>query len=511
MDKLWIVTVYENHEYKQVPIVLGDDWLVSEAYVMDGYVHLKNASDGAEIKVKLSDLDDNPMGKNTYTKLSNTLINGISEMVDADFIHTTKKVNDYSNAARNNGGYVENLFYQPKEMFEAVDFSDMGIINEPENFVPKFVKGEKYALSGVSCEGFEMPEKIYELVGIHDEYDGINISSVIVKQVGGYQDKIFTLSKHDCECMGIEYENGLQLFPKHLSWRRVKEVVPFDKSNLGTTPVSDIDNTVRYIVLKLNGFKDYSDGYVVTPSGKLIKEERFIKSLRVTSDEPIVYEKPSGQFKNGLLVPANTKLDIQIAYPSGLNYNHGNFISEEDTVYILIKLVKEVNDPTAIDGKSGVERPYLDGFNPNDHFKIAWDELGAYTIEEYEAEKARKEKARRERIEREERERQKRIAEEEKRIKEKRKLVEQAVDKMKDYNIKTPSFPKMPDIRMDSGLSSLNLYMDSIDVYFDTLDSSLRTLSKDLSGISKIIGIDLNLTLNQILLILFILFQDVKY
>ena len=494
MDKLWIVTTYENHEYKQVPIVLGDDWLVSEAYVMDGYVHLKNASDGTVIKVRLSDLVDNPMGKGTYTykRLSNTLIDGISEMVDSDFIHATKKVNDYSNAARNNGGYVENLFYQPKEMFEAVDFSDMGIVNEPENFVPKFVKGEKYALSGVSCEGFEMPEKIYELIGVHDEYDGININSVIVKQVGGYQDKIFTLSKHDCECMGIEYENGLQLFPKHLSWRRVKEVVPFDKKNLGTTPVSEIDNTVRYIVLKLNGFKDYSDGYVVTPSGKLIKEERFEKSLRVTSDEPIVYEKPSGEFKNGLMVPANTRLDVQIAYPNGLNYNHGNFISEDDTVYILIKLVKEVNDPTAIDGKSGVERPYLDGFNPNDHFKIAWDELGAYTIEEYEAEKARKEKARRERIEREERERQKRIAEEEKRLKEKRKLVEQTIDKMKDYKIKTPSFPKMPDIRMDSGLSSLNLYMDSIDVYFDTLDSSLRSISKDLSGISKIIGIDLN-------------------
>lgn len=494
MDKLWIVTTCENHEYKQVPIVLSDDWLVSEAYVMDGYVNLKNASDGTVIKVRLSDLVDNPMGKGTHTykRLSNTLIDGISEMVDSDFIHATKKVNDYSNAARNNGGYVENLFYQPKEMFEAVDFSDMGIVNEPENFVPKFVKGEKYALSGVSCEGFEMPEKIYELIGVHDEYDGININSVIVKQVGGYQDKIFTLSKHDCECMGIEYENGLQLFPKHLSWRRVKEIVPFDKNNLGTTPVSEIDNTVRYIVLKLNGFKDYSDGYVVTPSGKLIKEERFIKSLRVTSDEPIVYEKPSGEFKNGLMVPANTKLDVQIAYPSGLNYNHGNFISEDDTVYILIKLVKEVNDPTAIDGKSGVERPYLDGFNPNDHFKIAWDELGAYTIEEYEAEKARKEKARRERIDREERERQKRIAEEEKRLKEKRKLVEQTIDKMKDYKIKTPSFPKMPDIRMDSGLSSLNLYMDSIDVYFDTLDSSLRSLSKDLSGISKIIGVDLN-------------------
>jgi len=487
------VKVCRNNKIEQVPIVLGDDWLVSDAYINGDYIHLVNASDGRTVVVKLSELiDNNPMGKITPPKISNTLINGITKMADADFNYTTKKVNYHSNVVKNNDEYIENLFYQPKEMFEAVDFTDMGIVNEPENFVPKFVKGEKYALSGVSCEGFEMPEKIYELIGVHDEYDGININSVIVKQVGGYQDKIFTLSKHDCECMGIEYENGLQLFPKHLNWKRVKDDIPFDKTNLGTTPTSDIDNTIRYIVLKLDGFKDYSDGYVVTPSGKLIKEERFVKSLRVTSDEPIVYEQPSGQAKNGLIIPSNTRLDVQIAYPNGLNYNHGNFISEEDSVYILIKLVKETNDRTAIDGKSGVERPYLDGFNPNEHFKIAWDELGAYTIEEYEAEKARKEKARRERIEREERERQKRIAEEEKRVREKRKLVEEAVDKMKNYKIKIPSFPKMPDIKIDNGLSSLNLYMDSIDVYFDTLDSSLKSLSKDLSGISNIIGVDLN-------------------
>ena len=208
---LSFVKTYKNNKLEQVPIVLSDDWLVSDAYVKDDYVHLRNTLDGREVTIKLSELIDNPMGKMlkpiTYTKLSNTLINGISDMVDTDFIHATKKVNNYSNAARNNNGYVENLFCQPKELFEAVDFTDMGIINEEDNYVPKFVKGEKYALSGVSCEGFEMPEKVYELVGVHDEYDGININSVIVKQVGGYQDKIFTLSKHDCECMGIEYEN----------------------------------------------------------------------------------------------------------------------------------------------------------------------------------------------------------------------------------------------------------------------------------------------------------------
>ena len=66
--------------------------------------------------------------------------------------------------------------------------------------------------------------------------------------------------------------------------------------------------------------------------------------------------------------------------------------------------------------------------------------------------------------------------------------MEQAVDKMKDYNIKIPSFPKMPNIKIANGLSSLNLYMDSLDVYFDTLDSSLKTLSKDLNGMFKIMG-----------------------
>ena len=483
--KMHMVKVYNVNNIEQVPIVLSDDWIVSDAYVTSDSIHLKNALDNREITVKLSELIHNPMWntKTNSMKLSDSLIKGISEMVDADFSQTKKKMNMPSN-----NEHIENLFIQPKELFEAVDFTDMGVVNEDASYAPKFIKGEKYALSGVSCEGFEMPEKIYELIGIHDEYDGININSVIVKQVGGYQDKIFTLSKHDCECMGIEYENGLQLFPKHLNWKRVKEDIPFDKTNLGTTPTSDIDNTIRYVLLKLSGFKDYSDGYVVTPSGKLIKEEKFVKTLRIVSDEPIVYEKPSGEKKNGLMIPANTRLDVQIAYPSVLSYNHGNFISEDDTVYLLIKFAKNINDPLSIDGKNGVERHFLEGFNPNDHFKIAWDELGAYTIEEYEAEKARKEKARQERIEREEKERQKRIAEEEKRLREKRALVEETINKMKEYNIKTPSLPKIPDIKIENGISSLNLYMDGLDAYFDALDTSIKGLNYDLNKMFKLMG-----------------------
>lgn len=424
--------------------------------------------------------------------IASKMIESISEMVNAHLEQFPSGATNYSNASRSRSSkeIIENLFYMPTDLFEAVDFTDMGVVEEPTDFIPKFVKGEKYSLAGVSCEGFEMPEKVYELVGVHDEYDGININSLIVKQISGDQDKIFTLSKNDCACMGIEYENGLQLFPKHLNWRRVKEIVPFDKNNLGTTPVSDIDNTIRYVLLKLNGFKDYTDGYIVTPSGKLIKEAQFQKTLRIISDEPIVYEQPTAD-KQGVKLQENVRLKIELAYPKGLAFNHGNFISSEDTIYVLIKLVQPLRDPTLIDGQSGVERINLEGFNPNEHFKIAWDELGAYTIEEYEAEKARREKARQERIAREDAEKKKRIAEEEERIRQQRANVEAAITRMKSYNIAMPNFPEFPKFNMENGLSSLNLYMDGLDLYFGSLDKQLAKLSGDLTSMSKIIGIDL--------------------
>ena len=443
-----------------------------------------NTTNG-EVKVVLSSLLDTNMNYKSRTSVAQNMINDITDMVGDDFIYVTTKTIKSKPTEK-----VENRFSLPKELFEAVDFTNMGVVDESKDYVPTFVVGEKYALKGTSCEGFEMPEKVYELVAIHDEFEGVNINSLIVKQISGDQDKIFTLSKNDCDHIGIEYENGLQLFPKHLKWRRVKDVVPFDPKNLGTTPRSDIDNTVRYILLKLNGFKDYADGYIVTPSGKLIKEKQFEQTVRITSNEPIVYEQPTAG-NNGVRHEENKPFNIEIAYPSNLNFTHGNFISSEDTVYVLIKLVQPLKGSTLIDGKSGVERVNLEGFNPNDHFTISWDELGAYTVEEYEAEKAKKEKARQERIAREEAERRKKIEAEERRIKEQRKRTEEAVERMKGFKINLPQFPKMESFNMENGLSSLNLYMDGLDIYFNSLDKSLMKLNSDLNQMGREIGVNL--------------------
>lgn len=462
------------------PIILADDrGIMSVTMDGNGGKLALRFIDGTNSIVSSSSLvDPTNMWNNSKSVIAN-----IAKMVEADFGDATKKSTISRNTSRGN---IENRFILPKELFEMVDFTDMGVVNEPKKFIPKFIKGEKYALSGVSCEGFEMPEKVYELVKVHDKFDDVDINSVIVKQISGDQDKIFTLSKNDCDHIGIEYENGLQIFPKQLNWRRVKEIVPFDSSNLGTTPMSDIDNTIRYALVKINGFKDYSDGYVLTPSGKLIKEGQFEKSLKIVSNEPFVYG-------NGVVTKENTPLDIEIVYPEGLLYKYGNFISNDDTIYVLIKLTKNVeNIIDTFDGLTGVERVYLDGFNPNDHFQISWDELGAYTIEEYEAEKARREKARQERIAKEEAERKKRIAEEEKRIKQQRANVEAAINRMKGYNIAMPNFPKFPDFNGEDDLSSLTLFTDGLDLYFGSLDKQLEKLSADLSSMSKAIGVNLD-------------------
>ena len=390
---------------------------------------------------------------------------------------------------------IEKLFTQPKELFEAIDFSELDVIDASEKHMPKFIEGENYALQGIACDGFEMETKVYKLIKVVDDFYGTNINSVIVKQIAGEQGIIFTLSKNDCEYHGIEYEKGLQLFPKTLNWVRVKEKTPFDKNNLATTPLSDIDNTIRFIVLKLNGFKDYSDGYVVTPSGHLITEKHFADTLRVKTVEPIVYG-------NGYIAQDKTNLDIQLVYPKNLLFNHGNFISSEDTVYVMVRLKREYvsqvkSDFIAIDGCFGVEPKYLDGISPNDFFEISWDELGAYTVEEYEAIKAERARIEAERIKKAEEERKRKILEEEKRIKEQRRRAENAVNRMRGYRMKLPTFPSLPNIEFNGSIGSIDMIVNSLDTYFDNLTSSLTILNEDLGTMAKLGGADIVSAVNK--------------
>jgi hypothetical protein len=248
-------------------------------------------------------------------------------------------------------------------------------------------------------------------------------------------------------------------------------------------------------LLRLDGFKDYLDGYILTPSGHLIGEKHFMDTLRITTKEPIVYG-------NGYVINDKANLDIQLVYPKNILFNHANFISSEDTIFVMIKLKREYGNAqkecyTSIDRCFGVEPKYLDGLCPNEFFDISWDELGAYTVEEYEelkAERARREAAR---IKKAEDERKRKILEEEKRIKEQRKRAENAVNRMRGYHMKLPTFPHLPSMDFNGSIGSIDMIVNSLDTYFDSLTSSLAILNEDLGTMARLGGVDIFSALNK--------------
>ena len=433
------------------PLTFTRDNLIQSAIVSDGAL-LVNPSNGDILTVKLSDLIDD---KEMYYKKPEI---------------GRKK--------------LEKLFTLPSELFSAVDFTSTGLINESTGKLPSFIVGEKYSLKGVACDGFDMKEDIYELIGVIDTFGGVPVEAVIVKQISGEEGNIFTLSKNDCSKLGMEFQTGLQLFPKSLPWVRVIENPVFDPHNLATTPKSVIDNTVRYVLLKINGFKDFLDGYVVTPSGKLIKEEQFESSIRVFHKEPVVYG-------NGYIKREDSPLSINVVKPKTSIFNHGNFISSDNEVFILITLKKKIDalsKQSSFDGHFGVEPVYLDGINPNEYFVVMWDELGAKTIEEYKEEKSRIEREHAEAVRREEErikleaERKRKAEEEEKR------KTEEAVKRMKEMEIKVPKFPRVPTFKSNmEALAGLDLYIDSLDTFFKGLDREFSKVNFELSGMSDIL------------------------
>lgn len=270
----------------------------------------------------------------------------------------------------------------PKDTITAIDYTDfdIGLFNYERLNAPTFVKGEHYTLQGKSCDGFEMESKEYELVGVLDKFEDVDIDSVIVKQISDNDGFIFTLSKNDAASIGIEYEEGLQLLPKKLQWKRVLEEVAFNPNDLSTTPRSKIDNTVRYVVLEIKGFEYYRNGYVISPSGKVVPIYMITNTLTVIAKQPIIYG-------NGFVIDKGTRLtECCTIHPANVSFPYGGFLTENKSIYVIIQLGMMLPSKrlTTIDYKCGVEPHYLKGLSPTDIFDIMWDESECKTPKEIE-------------------------------------------------------------------------------------------------------------------------------
>lgn len=175
-------------------------------------------------------------------------------------------------------------------------FSDnFKYVPEKKNEIKFFERDKTYLLTGLDCDGFSMPTKRYKYVGSIDEVDGIRLNSVIMKQIGGEPTTIFSLTKSDCKSFGIEFENGLQLFPNNLEWVKEKqeeevkeEELSFDSTNLSTYPVDYKDKTIHFMIVKLSGFSyDERSRTIFTPSGERIHESFLTKNLKIKTLQSI--------------------------------------------------------------------------------------------------------------------------------------------------------------------------------------------------------------------------------
>lgn len=280
------------------------------------------------------------------------------------------------------------MFLFGKNDVKVVNHCECGITMEKPAQMPYFIKGQRYSLKGVACDGFEMPSKTYELVGIVEEYGGTPIQSVIMKQVEGEQDVIFTLSKYDCECLGIEYEQGLQLWPKQMKWEMVKDECPFDPNDLSTLPRSEIDNTIRSAIVAIRGFGHTPSGAVLSPDGKIFDWGDLKKRLhiiwKIPHDDRATYAK--GQEFNGW----------SVMRPPMFQYPYSDCVTSTGRIYVHLDFSDEVWNVETIDGRIGLEPSQLEGVRIYDMFSFGFDSEGLLTEDEIrqkqEAERKRKER-----------------------------------------------------------------------------------------------------------------------
>lgn len=259
-----------------------------------------------------------------------------------------------------------------------VNYKDYGLFPNEKKGGPKYIIGETYTLQGTECEGFEMTKKDYVLKGLVNTLHGVELNSVIVKQVGGERGPIFTLSKHDCDELGIEFEDGLQLFPKGMPWKIKERDILFDEHDLSTNPTSKKDNMIRHVLLKLRGFTDYKYGYVLTPSGKLVKERELSESFVVKNASALIYPF------QGMHIDEGAKLGTTVVMPKCVDYSkYGNYIADDDSIYLYVNLSTTGKGIKTIDGRVGVLPKSLEGLTVNDVLSVYYDDEKGLTEEEF--------------------------------------------------------------------------------------------------------------------------------
>ena len=277
--------------------------------------------------------------------------------------------------------------------------------SKQQDYLPQlsFNRGDKYALVLQGEEDFQNIERTYVVVGKIDKLNNIEIDAVIVKQIGGDNTTIFSLTKADCKELGIKYVPGLQLFPANMDWKQLEtnhkaystdgekkqdkndlqkalyelyshDFFVFtggDASDIYTTN-SEITTTcydgltIDSVVIKVNGFNTYSnsDDTIIDPYGHIINVDDFLSTLKVITKNDIIEYDDCASFK------ANRALPFRVVSVKQIGKHMTICDDDENCIKIEIDLQK----PCRIQGQtpSGYIGISIDNNLPKDNFVVAW-------------------------------------------------------------------------------------------------------------------------------------------
>ena len=277
--------------------------------------------------------------------------------------------------------------------------------SKKQDYLPQlsFNRGDKYALVLQGEEDFQNIERTYAVIGKIDKLNNIEIDAVIVKQIGGDNTTIFSLTKADCKELGIKYVPGLQLFPANMDWKQLEtnhkeystdgekkqdkndlqkalyELYSHDffvftggdasdiyttNSEITTTCYDDL--TIDSVVIKVNGFNtySYSDDTIIDPYGHIIDVNDFLSTLKILTKNDIIEYDDCASFK------ANGALPFRVVSVKQIG-EHMTICDDDENC---IKIEIDLRKPCKIQGQTpiGYIGISIDNNLPKDNFVVAW-------------------------------------------------------------------------------------------------------------------------------------------
>lgn len=143
--------------------------------------------------------------------------------------------------------------------------------------------GGVYTLPMEEYDGLKSESPLFKLHGIVKEYNGYPINAVVMQRMSGTNSRMFALNRTQCKDLGIPFENGLQLLPISLGWKKSTEKKMNESEDLQEFNPNDLSTFPRldFIFAKLKGFRSNDISQLITPNNSVLFTSEFLHTFRV--------------------------------------------------------------------------------------------------------------------------------------------------------------------------------------------------------------------------------------